>query len=108
MAIFFLPAPVRCAGTGGCCWSGVREKYCWLVGGWRLLLEWCERKTMLAGAGAEQPNRVWSKGCIVDAFLSYMFYCVMQAYSRTPFPVSVASSAKTVHFCVFYSAHMQN
>ena len=22
--------PVRCAGAGGCCWSGVREKYCWL------------------------------------------------------------------------------
>jgi len=35
----------------------VREKYCWLAG-WRLLLEWCERKTLLAGAGAEQQNRV--------------------------------------------------
>ena len=28
---------VRCAR--GCCWSGVREKHCWLTGGWRLLLE---------------------------------------------------------------------
>jgi len=36
----------------------VREKHCWLVGGWRLLLEWCERKILLAGAGAEQQN--WS------------------------------------------------
>jgi len=36
----------------------VREKHCWLAGGWRLLLEWCERKTLLAGAGAEQQNRV--------------------------------------------------
>ena len=29
---------VRCAGAGagGWCWSGVRKKYCWLVGGWRL------------------------------------------------------------------------
>jgi len=23
--------PVRCAGAGGCCWSGVRGKHCWLV-----------------------------------------------------------------------------
>jgi len=44
---------VLCAGAGGCCWSGVREKHYWLVGGWRLLLEWCERKTLLAGARAE-------------------------------------------------------
>jgi len=36
----------------------VREKHCWLAGGWSLLLEWCERKTLLAGAGAEQQNRV--------------------------------------------------
>jgi len=48
--------PVRFAGAGGCCWSGVREKYCWLTGGWRLLLEWCERKTLLAGARAEQGD----------------------------------------------------
>ena len=51
--------PVRCVGAGDCCWSGVREKHCWLAGGWRLLLEWCERKTLLAGAGAEQQNRVF-------------------------------------------------
>jgi len=50
--------PVRCAGAGGCCWSSVREKHCWLSGGWRLLLEWCERKILLAGAGAEQQIRV--------------------------------------------------
>ena len=24
-------------------WSGVREKYCYLVSGWRLVLEVCER-----------------------------------------------------------------
>jgi len=40
--------PVRCAGAGGWCWSGVRGKYCWLAGGWMLVLEWCERKIMLA------------------------------------------------------------
>jgi len=45
-------------GAVGCCWSGVKEKHCWLAGGWRLLLEWCERKTLLTGAGAEQQNRV--------------------------------------------------
>ena len=49
---------VRCAGAGGCCWSGVREKHCWLVGGWRLLMEWCERKTLLDGAGAKQHSMV--------------------------------------------------
>jgi hypothetical protein len=27
----------------------VREKYCWLAGGWWLVLNWCERKTLLAG-----------------------------------------------------------
>jgi len=23
--------PIRCAGAGGCCWSGVRGKHYWLV-----------------------------------------------------------------------------
>jgi hypothetical protein len=27
----------------------VREKYCWLTGGWWLVLNWCERKALLAG-----------------------------------------------------------
>jgi hypothetical protein len=27
----------------------VREKYCWLAGGWWLVLNWCERKALLAG-----------------------------------------------------------
>ena len=36
----------------------MREKHCWLAGDWRLLLEWCERKILLAGAGAEQHNMV--------------------------------------------------
>jgi len=39
--------PVRCAGAGSWCWSGVRGKYCWLAGGWMLVLEWCERKILL-------------------------------------------------------------
>ena len=43
----------------------MREKHCWLAGGWRLLLEWCERKTLLAGAGAEQQNRVIDVSVIV-------------------------------------------
>ena len=29
----------------------VREKNCWLVGGWRLLLEWCERKILVVAGG---------------------------------------------------------
>jgi len=49
---------VRCAGAGGCCWSGVREKHYWLAGGWRLLLEWCERKILLAGWRLLEQNRV--------------------------------------------------
>jgi len=40
------------------CWSGVREKHCWLAGGWRLLLEWCERKTLLASWRLLEQNRV--------------------------------------------------
>ena len=47
---------VRCAG--GWCWSGVRKKYCWLAGGWRLLLELCERKIVLAGWSNQTANRV--------------------------------------------------
>jgi hypothetical protein len=35
--------------AGGWCWFVVREKYCWLAGGWSLVLKWCERKALLAG-----------------------------------------------------------
>jgi len=31
---------VRQAGAGGWSWSSVREKHCYLAGGWRLELEW--------------------------------------------------------------------
>ena len=34
------------AGAGGWSWSGVREKHCYLAGGWRLELEWCERELL--------------------------------------------------------------
>ena len=37
---------VRQAGAGGWSWSGVREKHCYLAGGWRLELEWCERELL--------------------------------------------------------------
>jgi len=50
---------VRCAGAGGWCWSGVREKYCGLAGGWRLVLELCERKILLAGWRNQTANRVY-------------------------------------------------
>ena len=40
------------AGVGG--WSGVREKYCWLTGGWKLVLERCERKILLGVVGAAE------------------------------------------------------
>jgi len=36
----------------------VREKYCWLAGGWKLVLERCERKTLLGWILLELPNRV--------------------------------------------------
>ena len=39
-------------------WSGVREKYCWLAGGWKLVLERCERKTLLGWRLLELLNRV--------------------------------------------------
>jgi len=31
---------------GGWSWSGVRKKYCYLAGGWRLVLELCEREIL--------------------------------------------------------------
>jgi hypothetical protein len=34
----------------------VREKYYWLTGGWWLVLNWCERKALLAG-WQSQPNK---------------------------------------------------
>ena len=46
------------AGAGAGRWSGVREKYCWLAGGWKLVLERCERKTLLSWRLLELPNRV--------------------------------------------------
>ena len=36
----------------------MREKYCWLVGGWKLMLELDERKTLLDWRLLELPNRV--------------------------------------------------
>ena len=57
MALFAVLVLEATAGAGGYCWSGVRKKYCWLAGGWRRLLKWRERKTLLAAAGADK-NRV--------------------------------------------------
>jgi len=45
------------AGARGSYWSGVREKHCWLVSV-GLLLEWCERKILLAGWRPLEQNRV--------------------------------------------------
>ena len=36
-------SPLRSAGWS---WSGVREKHCYLAGGWRLELEERERETL--------------------------------------------------------------
>ena len=47
---------VRSAGASS--WSGVREKYCWLAGGLKLVLERCERKILLGWRLLELPNRV--------------------------------------------------
>jgi len=49
---------VRWTGAGAGGWSGVREKYCWLAGGWKLILERCERKTLLGWRLLELPKRV--------------------------------------------------
>jgi len=37
---------VRQAGAGGWSWCGVREKHCYMAGGWRLELERCEREIL--------------------------------------------------------------
>ena len=34
------------SGAGGWSWSGMREKYCYLAGGWRLVLEEHEREIL--------------------------------------------------------------
>ena len=49
---------VRWAGAGASGWSGVREKYYWLAGGWKLVLERCERKILLGWRLLELPNIV--------------------------------------------------
>ena len=36
----------------------MREKYCCLAGNWKLVLEWCGRKTLLGWRLLELPNRV--------------------------------------------------
>ena len=47
----------------------MREKYCWLVGGWKLVLEWCERKTLLGWRLLELPNRVFMAIALEPAWL---------------------------------------
>jgi len=37
---------VDSAGAGGWSWNCVREKHCYLAGGWRLELERCEREIL--------------------------------------------------------------
>ena len=49
---------VRWTGAGAGGWSGMKEKYCWLAGGWKLVLERCEKKTLLGWRLLELPNRV--------------------------------------------------
>jgi len=49
---------IRWVGTGTGGWSGVREKYFWLAGGWKLMLERCKKKTLLGWRVLELPNRV--------------------------------------------------
>ena len=36
----------------------MREKYCWLAGGWKLVLKRCEKKMLLGWRLLELPNRV--------------------------------------------------
>jgi len=49
---------VRWAGAAASGCSGVREKYCWLAGGWKPVLERCEGKTLFGWRLLELPNRV--------------------------------------------------
>jgi len=44
--------------SAGWSWSGVREKYYYLAGGWRLELEWCEREILEGWRAGDQPNTV--------------------------------------------------
>jgi len=47
---------VRQAGAGGWSWSAVREKHCYLAGGWRLELEECEREILEGKPPAEHSD----------------------------------------------------
>jgi hypothetical protein len=38
----------------------VREKYCYLAGGWRLELEWCESEILEGWRVGDQPNTMIS------------------------------------------------
>ena len=76
---------VRCVVAGGCCWFVVREKYCWLAGGWWLLLVWCERKILLAGCS--------------KVFCSLFMYNWIIFSHTTPFVMF--SNNSTLHFHLF-------
>jgi len=43
----------------------MREKYCWLAGGWKLVLKQCERKTLLGWMLLELPNKVMDSSRIL-------------------------------------------
>jgi len=57
-ACIYLFGPVRCAGAGGCCWSGVRGKHRWLTGDC-----WSRTESLCA------DNLGWSAVAIIEALL---------------------------------------
>jgi len=64
--------------AGSWCWFVVREKYCWLAGGWWLMLIWCERKTLLAGWLTSQLNKA---KVVMNFYLNMQYWKLSSLFS---------------------------
>jgi len=80
----------------------VREKYCWLAGGWKLVLELGERKILLGWRLLELPNRVRLNFLLQSPIASSQALNVRLGSQRTfqysywkyqPVPVTVSAEA---------------
>ena len=85
----------------------MREKYCWLASGCKLVLERCERKTLLDWRLLELPNRVDEFGW---ALRHYVIYFASQnkgiftdftrtAFDHVQFDSSLQEHQGWLHIC---------
>jgi hypothetical protein len=82
----------------GWCWFVVREKYYWLVGGWWLVLNWCERKALLTGwepASRTRPLFLPNVACMLALYstlLKFQYSFLLNYKSSWLFYLSIKSS----------------